>query len=256
MKTAITLCLLLLSSLPSRAEEVWVVGGLAGTRTGPCSGVRWQSETILHNRSNEDAFIRVLQVSNGGQVNTEAPPLTLPARRSLATRPGTANSNIWVTKLDVSSSVAVESRLEYVPSDLCAPQGHPPEVLPAGKIGLPVFRQLVAPGEEQAHYGTDLGRQRVRLNVAIYNVADVKALATITVHRPLCASNVQASKVVEIAADSIIQVPMGDLDPCLQSPSGWSSFVTVVVDQPSFSFVSTLNSGAEIGITAAVTVGK
>ena len=236
----------------ARSAEIWIVRGGGSTRVG-CAGVAWSADALLHNRSTTDVAVRALHVSNGGVALTDA---IIVANSSMSSADagvgGTANAFLWVTKLDIPEGITAEGRLEYFTANFCA-VGQPPPLAPAGKISLPVFSRLVPAGEEQVHFGTDLGGQIVRLNVAIFNAATVPANATITVVQPVC-GRVPATMTGTVPSDSIVQLGIPRIEPCLAKITslGWASYVTVTVDQPSFSFVSTLRNDTLPSTTAAV----
>jgi len=242
-----------LAALPLRAADIWIIRGSAGARAGDCPGVRWSADALLHNRSATDATLHVVHVSNdGGATGTSA---TVVAHESVSASAtgigGTANAALWVAKLDVPPNVSVEGRLEYFAVS-CNP-GSPPNMVPSGKLALPVAHSLVPAGEEQVHFGTDLGGQAVRLNVAIYNAGAVPANVVVMVHQPVCHAVPSTTNAV-VPADSIVQVSIPQVPPCTinaLSPD-WASYVTVTVDQPSFSFVSTLSNTQAPGVTTAV----
>jgi hypothetical protein len=242
----------LLICLSAQAGDVWVVRGGSGTVLHDCLGLRWVADVILHNRTSSEAVVRTIHVSNGGDssANTAAlQPHTSATASSLGVG-GTANSSLWVAKLDVPTNLVTEGRLESFDVALCNP-GQPPPAVPNGKIALPVFTSLTPAGAEQVHFGTDLGGQAVRLNVAVYNAATVPAMATIVVTQPMCA-NVAVTKIALVPADSIVQIAIPEVRACTAA-GGWASYVTVVVDQPSFSFVSTIANGTTPAATHTVT---
>jgi hypothetical protein len=209
MRTTI-LFLALLTSAAARAADVWIVRGSAGPPLGACDGVRWTVDALLHNRSVSDATVRLLHVSNGGSGLLTA--LMVPGNQSLPAGPvsGTADALLWVARLDVPANVAVEGRLEYFAPSCAAGQPIP---IPAGRLTLPVFTRLVPAGEEQFHPGTDLGAQKVRLNVAVYNASARPALATVAVHRPVCGRE-PIRRVESTPADTLVQIAIPEVVPC------------------------------------------
>jgi hypothetical protein len=247
--------LLLFVCAGAYADPVWVVRGFATTLTGPCTGVNWSANALVHNRADAGATIRVLHISNNGE-SSGLTSAVLPAGQSALVSSLVSASSpapLWVEELDVPAGVAVEGRLDMF-AGVCS-GGAPPSAMPFAKLALPVFRALTTAGTRQDHFGTDLGGQQVRMNVAVFNAGDVAARAVVTLEQPLC-NAVPLATTVTVPADSIVQVPLGPVTPCSGltpvSPT-WSSFVTVVVDQPSFSFVSTLVVGTPLNVSAAVT---
>jgi hypothetical protein len=156
----------------------------------------------------------------------------------------------------VPSSVLVESRLEYSFADAC--RGLPASNLPLGKASLPVFRELAPAGTTVAHLGSDMGIQKVRVNVGIYNAGAATATASIEVHRPGCSKEPIATRTLAIPANSLIQISVNDLPaPCIALieplSTWWPMFTTVTVDQPSLSYATALVNDQPPGATFAVT---
>lgn len=236
-----------MSSFPVAAADLWAVGGVALTQTGRCEITQWFAEALLHNVGSTDALVPIVHISNHGLSGLQ--PIVIPAGRTVGARSffAVGEEPLWVMHLDVPDNVGVEGRLEFFRHDPCS--SWPPETNPRGKIAMPTFRRLVPAGEPQRHFGTDLGGQRVRLNVAIYNAVEVPASANIVVHRPFCGNAVDVTRSVQLPPDTILQVPLGEL-PC-DTGVWWPSYVTVTVDQPSFSFVSTLAVGTPL-VSASV----
>jgi hypothetical protein len=237
------------------ASDIWIVRGTATGAFIGCTTTRWVADPLLHNLSNEEAVVTVLHVSNGGEVDA-SPSANIPAKTAVSLKTlGLGGFGglgpLSVVRLDVPDTIAVEGRLELFAAS-CA-IGQPPPPAPFAKLRLPTFSALVPAGREQVHLGTDLGGQTVRLNVAIYNAATVPASATITVRRPVCGGEPIVTHVT-IGPDSIQQAPILDVVPCksrTDSPD-WATDVIVFVDQPSFSFVSTLANGSLPNVAAAI----
>lgn len=241
--------------------DVWVVRGAGATLRDECRGVGWEAYAIVHNRSNAFANVRFLHGSNG---QYSGPPVTagLSAGQSrLARDLGLSSSGeqgvLWVDHLEVPDIVVVEGRLDQSAVDQCDVSGRPPIERATSKLRMPVFSKLVPAGQEQVHYGTDLGSQRTRVNVAIYNAGETIATAVVRVEKPLCTEGGSGiTRTVSVRPDSIEQFSFGEGVPCgVHSFRGreWASLVTVTVDQPSFSLISTLSNDQVPAVGAAVT---
>jgi hypothetical protein len=241
-------------SLAAAGAERWIVRGSSSGAAQGCVGLRWNADAILHNRTDQTSDVRLLHVSNGGDGANF--PASIPAHSSATLSStglgGVANSNLWVVKVQVPEALVTEGRLESFNADLCNP-GHPPALTASGKVPLPVFASLAPAGAEQVHYGTDLGGQAVRLNVAIYNASDVPASAVISVIQPLCVA-APVTAIGLVPSDSIVQIQIPEVKACSTSSGlqAWASYVTVSVDQPSLSFVSAIANGVPTSVTHGV----
>jgi hypothetical protein len=169
--------------------------------------------------------------------------------RSARTRP---RAPLWVSRLEVPSGIHVEGRLELWNAD--SPPGAPGPFAPYAKLAMPVIDTLVPAGEEQLHFGTDLGGQRSRANVAIYNAGNVPAAATISMHLVSCPTPLAATE-VSVPPNEVVQVSLRP--ECCDTTCSleWVRFVRVTVDQPGFSFVSVLSNEFLPDATAAVVAG-
>jgi hypothetical protein len=124
---------------------------------------------------------------------------------------------------------------------------------------LPVVHTLTPAGVEQVHLGIDLGTQQFRANVGIYNAGPSEAHAALELRRS-CDDVVVQRRFVTVPGDSVTQVTGVNDDPQLSgnscSSSGaayFSRYVVVVMDQPGFSFVTSLAKELppRIGITTS-----
>jgi hypothetical protein len=223
-------------SAPLPARDVWVLGGVAETRTG-CETTRWIADPVLYNNAGTTATVRLVHISNGGGDNLtgDIPAHDLRTGTSLG---AVAGSVLWITHLDVPDTIQVEGRMELFGVNQCTM--FPPDPRPITKVTTPVFTQLTPPGTEQVHLGTDLGRQPVRINVGIYNAGNVPARANIQVRLPECQDMTPAPTQVTVPADTVMQVPLGNIT-CTTGAT-WPSAVAVSMDQSGMSFVSTLSN--------------
>lgn len=103
----------------------------------------------------------------------------------------------------------------------------------------------------QVTLGTDLGERSTRINVGVYNGGSVTATAVIAVRRA-CNGTVVSSRTVTIAPNTIEQFggfESGTSDGCntpAPRAAGWMRYVTVTVDQPSFSYVANVSEASPV----------
>jgi len=259
VKVALLVVTLALGAWSASGADLWVLYGSAQTPARlRCSAVGWHADAALHNLSSAPVTVRLAGVSNGGGASAPAQDVirsggTLSLSRSPVR--GLANTRLWMSHLDVPDGIIGEGRLELFQVDTCSP-GRPPGPLPFGRLTFPVFHALAPAGYVQTHFGTDLGAQSARVNIGIYNAGAVPATAIVTLNKPACPAGNVTSLVV-IPADTVIQTPLAQVVTC---PGGrtdpqvteWISYISVVVDQPSLSFVSTLSNEADPWPTASV----
>ncbi len=230
---------LMLSTLTTVAGESWVLFGSArGFTTGCDPSYIWATETIFHNTAASDRQIGILHHSG----TTILPPsITVAGGESRSLFFGNIPpSGLEALKIDVPSDVIVESRLQYWNVQPCV--GLPPPLGPSGKIGLLSFH-LTDAGQPQHHYGLDLGIEPVRVNVGVYNAGTSTATATIELRRPKC--NNPVTTVLTVPPDTLVQVRVPIPPICDVSANDapfWIVNGTVTVDQPSFSYATSVSN--------------
>jgi hypothetical protein len=260
---ALSVMVLAFLQAPSaRAEDVWVLSGGIGTPLYDCPRLNWDARIAFYNPSSVPAEIRLLGVTNG-EIQDGTP-------RTLEVRPHEAASayrleglfwypihspieepRIYLLHLDVPRGLVVESRLEASaprcedPLDTLPPLRIQPD---RGKAELPVFRALVPAGRTQLHLGADVGVMPARTNVAIYNGGESMATAIVQVHRA-CDKSVVGALTFTVPPNTLIQRRVVDDQRACAEQEGlrvdpWVFYVTVTVDQPSLSIVSTLANTA------------
>ena len=260
MKLSMT-CLLAvtLGQLPClRAEEVRVVFVDAPgpeDSSGPCFRLRWESDVLFFNRSQEPLPVVLLGVSNGEPTGIVRSMTLAPhAAVSLAMhetgglwRP--SGSAIGVLHLDVPSAVTTSSRLNLKQVATCV--SDIPLNANYGALSLPLFRSLVPANESQVHLVADRGSLPARINVGILNAGSVGASAHVELHEA-CTDTVLAVRDLAIPADTLVQVeglrskdtvtcPHGLLsDPASPKAQSWANYVVVTVSEPSLSYVSSI----------------
>lgn len=266
------------------AGDVWVVRfqtGIVYSSPTECYRVGWRDHLVFRNTTNQTLAVSALAGSNGYAVPGPE-PLLIPARgsRSLLIQPRLSeggSTNLWapkpestfiVNRLDVPQGVIVESRGELwgplatlLPCPPSEPGGVPASEV-FGALPLPVVRSLAAAGTEQTHLATDLGTQPIRINVGIYNSAAAPSNAAIELRRS-CDDAVIERRFTSVPANSVVQVfgitdtPRTSGNSCSSSGSAYySRYVVVVMDQPGFSFVTSLANNLSPRIVIGTSVGR
>jgi hypothetical protein len=250
LRHGISVVIMILWSNFVAAAESWVLFGSARASTTNCAPTYiWATETVFHNTSSADRQIVVLH-----QSKAEILPPSIVVRGGeslpLSSFVGDFPPGLAALKLDVPADVVVESRLEY--RNILPCSGQPPALGPSGKLALPSFR-LVNTGQPQRHFGLDLGIQSIRVNVGVYNAAPTFALATIEMRRPACDDRM--TSVVMIPPDTLIQTTVpAPLCAAVLNPRTpyWMVNATVTVDQPSFSYATTVSNVQQPNVTFGV----
>lgn len=264
----------LLICVTASADDLYLVQGLAvGPQPARNRTLLWTTDAYLYNAASSEARITLLHVSNSTAADyPRGDTLTLlphTSRSLLAAKPRwrAGGDPLLVLHLDAPRQVFAETPLFIGDQYL---EGPPATFrYTFGKARLPVFRSLVAPGQEQIHLDTSLGPSSNdgagslqvpgHLNVAIYNASiDLPATATIVV-RQHCDDREVTSRTVSIPRDSIVQV-LGFDTRTMDCPAFTSSgdaqravYTVVTVDQPSFSFVSVLSNQLPPTATISIT---
>jgi hypothetical protein len=242
-----------------RADDVWVLQGSAqSSLEGNLLLYLYTSDVLLYNTNQSPARIRVIEVSNGPLLTTDRELILEPAHSTSIARAKKewhpdSTAPLWVTHLDVPAGVIVESRISV--GQLCTVCGNMPNPGIFGKLSFPVMRTLQTPLVPKIHVGTDLHAVPARNNVAVYNDGAVTAHAHIEVHQ-LCDEAIIDTRDIEIPAKSVLQtnnllaVPAN----CTTAGTGAEyTYVTVTVDQPSVSWVSSLSNADRIKVVWAAT---
>jgi len=231
------------------AADVWVLGGLVGD----CSGLQWWADALVFNTLPAPAIVRLVSVSDGpDNVPGPARELEVLPRQTLGLVSNTAwsphgDAPFFMLHLDVPEGVVIEGIL-----NLGTGLGGPCQIpVPDGSAGygiihFPHFRALVPAYQEQIHLGTTLGPLRSRNNVGIYNASAFAATANVTLRRA-CDDRIADETTVQLDPNSTTQVRLENkiTDRCSGRVKPWIDYVTVTVDQPSLSWVSTLANGVD-----------
>jgi hypothetical protein len=217
-----------------------------------CLTTGWQDELLLHNPTSSGKTIRLLATTFGGI--SRIGEVIIPPGKTVSTLTDAGHRLggdpfgfvLVVNKLDVPQGVVIASRADvYGPPIRCG--GGPPPGLnhSFGNLPLPVFRSLVAPNERQIHLPTDLGIQRRRTNVIVYNAGTSPATARVEL-RAGCDDSLLAEQFVTIPSNSVVQVTgLADEPERLCSAANttlFTRYVAVTVDQPSLSHVTTISN--------------
>ena len=240
--------LLIANAVPVLAADAWVLRGFAG----PCLGLQWEADTLLLNTLPDPAVVRLVSVSDDPNPLPEPerelvlpPGQTLSLNRNTAWQPGT-EVPLFVLHLDVPDGVLIEGVLNLGTGrgEDCPLPPAPDSSAVYGVIHLPHFRALVPASQKQIHLGTTLGGSPARNNVGIYNAAAVPATAHVSLHRA-CDNRLVDETTIQLAANSTTQVRLENksTDTCTGAVPTWVDYVTVTVDQPSVTWVSTLANG-------------
>ena len=265
---ALAVACLTLSSNWLRGAEVYVLRfrtDVIYADATRCLTTGWQDELLFHNPTNTEKVIRLLSATSGAVARAG----------EVAVEPGTTASTLTdagiglggdpfgfvlvVNKLDVPQGVVISSRADvYGPPIRCG-SGPPPGLNHSfGNLPLPVFRSLAAPNERQIHLPTDLGVQKRRTNVIVYNAGAVSATAHVEL-RAGCDDALIAERFVAIPSNSVIQVTGLTDEPeraCSAARTQFfTRYVAVTVDQPSLSHTTTISN--EFGVpTIGATVSS
>ena len=215
--------------------------------SGPMYTTSWHDDLSFHNATDQDAVVRLLGISNGDTLEGDLLEIPIAAGRTVSLsdlfgvwEPDEFPS-VWVVRFDVPDGVIVSSR-GGADSECPSPCGAPPNLLPdLGAFTMPVFRSLAPANTRQFHFGADLGTQPSRSNVGIYNAGDAPARATISLYRA-CDDTLLGVRTVTVPANFALQAGIGGVAepaPCAnpQKLNVWLRYVTVVVDQPSLTYV-------------------
>ena len=250
---AILVCLLLTPVIALSAADVWILRGFVTLPPcpAPSAVLLWNADAVLHNFSDHDETVRVVEVSNDGVGEGREVVVPAKAARGVQRTLGdfSPTSHVWITHLDVPDAILIDGRLEYLYND-CSLKPQPTDAL--GKWSSPIFRELVPAGKSTIHPGVDLGRQDTRLNVGIYNAGASVATATVEVFRTACPEQPPVSQVVSVPAKTLIQTSVFALPPrCVGffTVSSWVAHAIVTVDQPSLSYAVALSNVAEPHVT-------
>jgi hypothetical protein len=239
------------------ASDAWVLGGFVG----PCQGLQWQADALLFNTQSTPAVVRLLSVSDGPdrvpEQNRELellPRQTVSLVRSTAWGPG-ADAPMFMLHVAVPAGVIVEGVLNLGTGtgEDCSLIPRPDNSALYGVIRFPHFRALVPAHQEQIHLGTTLGGRQARNNVGIYNASAETATAHVTLRRA-CDERLVREASVALAPDSTTQVRLDNdsADTCTGSVQTWVDSITVTVDQPSVTWVSTIANSVDVRVLLSV----
>lgn len=239
------------------AADAWVLRGFAG----PCLGLQWEADTLLLNTLPVPAAVRLVSISDDPHPLPEPdrelvlnPGQTLSLNRNTTWHPGT-DVPLFVLRLDVPEGVLIEGVLNLGTGsgEDCPLPPAPDSSAAYGVIHLPHFRALVPANQDQHHLGTTLGGSPARNNVGIYNAAAVPATARVALRRA-CDNRLVDETTIPLAANSTTQVRLENKSPdtCTGSVPTWVDNVTVTVDQPSVTWVSTLANGVPTRVLISI----
>jgi hypothetical protein len=248
---------LLAPVVPAFAADAWAFR--FNVRTFNTS---WHDDLSFHNTTDSEAVIHLVGVSNGGINEGDLLDVAVPVGRTVSLTDlfgvwGTdAFPELWVVHFDAPDGVLVSSR-GGLDSECPSPCGQPPNPFPnLGAFTMPVFRSLAPANTRQFHFGADLGAvwaspvvaRPGRSNVGIYNAGNAEAAAVVSLHRA-CDDALIATRTVRVPTNSAVQVGIQQSSEPVacaetQKLNQWLRYVTVVVDQPSLSYVFNLAEDA------------
>ncbi len=273
MRLAILVLCGLLFTARAWAADVYVFQGLAsGPNLNSEFAVLWTTDAFFYNTGDTPATITLVHATPSSTASRVpvGDTFTLPPHRGASlvkAKPSWAGvDGLAVLHLESPPEVVVDDALFIGETPLHV--SGIPSPFTFGKARLPVFRSLTPPGVQQIHLATSLGPAGDvsptiavlpnRINVTIYNDAQVSANATIEI-RQHCDDRVLSSRSVTIVADSIVQIgPFDTATVNCQDSSGLGDsermvYTVVTVDQPSFSFVSNLSNAATPTTSISIT---
>jgi hypothetical protein len=244
---------------PLIAKDAWVLVGQArGVRSGCNDYYTWYTDTVFHNVSNAEAKVELVDQGVAPQIT--AVSFNVPAQHSVAlsTQIGALPpAGMNIVHFDVSDAIFVESRLEYRWDQPCV--ATPPSPGPSGKIAFPVFDHIVPAGQPQFHFGTDLGLQRTRFNVGIYNAGSVPANARVQVRNQACYPlNISDADVV-VPPNTFVQasLPQRLCEYLVDTATPpWVKYAVVIVDQPSITYVTPVSNQQMPNVSVGVGTPK
>lgn len=234
----------------ARSATVYAIqfeGPLTKVSDDPCRYFLWQSQLVFHNSLASSAVIHLLDASNGGR-QPGAENVTILAGRTISVLVGEhgwyppAPFSVYAVTLDVPEGVVMVDRAEPSGTDTgrpCSPFPGTP-ILVRGALLLPTTSTLTAPSEQRTFLAADLGDLTNSVYASVFNAATNPATAVITAYRD-CDDAVIGTVTVTIPPQSVQQVAVpGDYSVCIGNEP-YGRYLTVVVDQPSFTVVSTVD---------------
>jgi hypothetical protein len=243
-RAALLLALAHLVASVVHASDAWVLQGIATGPNGSCDDITYTGLVLFANTGTSDAVVRSFD---------SAVTLTVPPGR-IVTPPiqWVRNQPLYVLHLDVPAGVIVQSRLELGARRKCPP--FPPEILLAGIYGriiIPVRTALQPANAPAIHLGTDLGRNRARNNVAVYNGGDTSASVHVETRRG-CDQGLLDSRDVVVPPGATVQINNLDAtSTCQDAPlllTPWVVSTIVTADQPTASWVSSIAYGQPVSV--------
>jgi hypothetical protein len=227
------------------AKDVWILIGQARAPQLACGDVyTWYTDAIFHNFGAAPESVSL--VGQGVAPLIPQVSFDVPAKSSMAlsTQIGKMPPlGLNIAHFQVGNDISVESRLEVRYDQPC--QATSPAPGPAGKVGFPVFTGLVPADEVQVHFGTDIGSQRSRVNVGVYNASPVPANAHLEVRNQACYPSTQAKADFVVPPNTLVQTTLTPgLCEFIQDTNvpPWVRSTVVIVDQPSITYATPVSN--------------
>ena len=238
----VAVCLVLVAATAG-AAEAYVFRFHSQGASGGVLRILWRDDLILHNVTDEDQVVRLLEMTGGAGDRT--PEISVPAGRTVTlnptNRPGIwepEDTELWVVHLEVPDDVLVRSRADAF-SCLCMggmPQSGVPDF---GSFAMPVFAALVPAGDRQVHMGADLGGETSRVNVGFFNGGTTATNVSVDLYQA-CGGQLLERQTLSVGPASVRQITLAaSSEPTCSDPStaDWLRYITVIADQPSLSYV-------------------
>jgi hypothetical protein len=229
--------------------------------TSGCVRAQWLDDVLLYNTNPAESSVGIVAATY--PIPQPSVPLfiAVPARSSRSLNESVvgvspaSTDRIGVLHLNLPPGVIATSRmLFYSAQNQPLPAGCPVVFSPpafgavaGSSTTLPIRHGFAAPNAAQIHVGADLAGISARISVVIYNGSNSAARASVAVERGC--GGLTDSRVVDVDPQSVLQV-MGlstdDDRPCgFGNPAELRRNVIVTVDQPSMSWVTMTQQGAQ-----------
>ena len=241
MKKHFSILLVLFSSV-ALAREVWVPRAYAiGAPRYGCTQLRWRDDIVFLNTTDREQLVELLDSTGPRYSNLILPPhKQYSLRRNVQ---GETARGIWIDHLNLPDGVNLAARLGLGIEDSDCRYGAPPDLSPQlGEVSMPTFDALIAPGKPQTILGANLGAVSSRVTVTLFNAAESEAHFRVEFHGG-CDDAAALPLTLSLASREVRQVSLGPPRAVCSMPhyaDPMSSYVSVVSDQPSLSFVSVL----------------
>ena len=232
----------LTAAAPLHAADAFFIRFNAMGKSNSLFATGWRDDILFYNTNLAPVDVKFVGGSNGAPAAPQ-PSLTIPLGIPISLNaspvatawraPGL--SSLSVLHLDIPPGVVVESRDEVFADSLVGF----PSAFPAGKVSMPIFRQLAPANAKQIILGTDLMANATRINVGVYNGGDQTASANIEIRR-VGDDSIVDTRTISVDANTLVQVG-GFSVGALVLPTNFRLYTIVTVSEPSLVYVVNLN---------------